>query len=1027
MGAVAPVRIIVLSIKRSYPMKRIDIFPWDENFNTGLPAIDEQHCRLVQMLNELATQFAFDSGQIDLNKVFNGLLDYTAYHFETEEAIWSEYLPDEEIGADHQQAHKIFINQLKELIDKAQSRSSREVAENTLEFLVRWLASHILESDRHLAYIVHGLQQGLSIDEAKYHALGEMSGFTRKMIDIILTSYGVLSSNTLRLMQELVQQKHLETKLQQQSGFLKVLIQTLPDLIWLKDPDGVYLACNPRFEDFFGLPEEKILGRPDTDFMSTEDADFFRKHDLKAIQDGGPRINEEWITFADGHRELLETTKTPMHDEQGNLIGILGIGHDITARRESEDQLRQAASVFASAREGILITDPDGTILDVNSAFSRITDYSREDVLGKNPRILSSGRHDTAFYAGLWQALQKHGHWSGEVWNQRKNGEIYAELLTISTVYDDQGHLQYYVGLFSDITPLKEQQKKLERIAHYDVLTGLPNRALLADRLYQAMLQAQRRKTLVGIVYLDLDGFKHVNDTHGHDVGDMFLIQLAERMKQALREGDTLSRLGGDEFVAVLMDLEDHAASVNIIERLMASAAEPVHTRSMELKVSASLGVTFFPQTEVLDADQLLRQADQAMYQAKQAGKNRYHIFDAEHDRTVRGYHESLERIRVALNSDEMVLYYQPKVNMQSGAVLGMEALIRWHHPERGVLLPGAFMSVIEQHPFAIQLGEWVLNTALRQISEWRRAGEPLQVSVNIDAMHLQQPDFVERLRYLIAKHPDVEPGDLELEVLETSALEEIDQVSEIIHECRDLGIGFALDDFGTGYSSLTYLKRLPARLLKIDQSFVRDMLDDPDDLAILEGVMGLATAFNRNAIAEGVETRAHGEMLLKLGCVLGQGYAIARPMPAEQVLDWLKKWKPDKCWTDAVRLSRDDQPLLFAAVEHRAWIAHLIQYIKGEKTVPPILNKHQCRFGQWLEGEAKGRFANSPLLQKIVSIHDAIHHSAEGLVTQQKRVEVEQLLTEIESFESGRDELLLLLNELMAQCRLDGISKPDE
>ncbi|MEW8382748.1 MAG: EAL domain-containing protein, partial [Candidatus Thiodiazotropha taylori] len=376
------------------------------------------------------------------------------------------------------------------------------------------------------------------------------------------------------------------------------------------------------------------------------------------------------------------------------------------------------------------------------------------------------------------------------------------------------------------------------------------------------------------------------------------------------------------------------------------------------------------------DADQLLRQADQAMYQAKQAGKNRYHIFDAEHDRTVRGYHESLERIRIALKSGEMVLYYQPKVNMQSGSVLGMEALIRWRHPQRGLLLPGAFLSVIEQHPFSVELGEWVLDTALAQIAEWRRAGVPLQISVNIDAMHLQQPNFVTRLRYLLAKHPNVEPGDLELEVLETSALDEIDQVSEIIRDCRNLGVGFALDDFGTGYSSLTYLKRLPAGLLKIDQSFVRDMLDDPDDLAILEGVLGLASAFSRNAIAEGVETLAHGEMLLKLGCQYGQGYAIARPMPSGAVLPWLSDWQPDQLWSETVRLSRDDQPLLFAAVEHRAWIAHLLQYAQGEKLAPPVLDRHQCRFGQWLDGQAKTRLADSPMLQKIISIHESIHDS---------------------------------------------------
>ncbi|MEW8218556.1 MAG: bacteriohemerythrin [Candidatus Thiodiazotropha taylori] len=1001
-------------------MKRIDIFPWDDNFNTGLPTVDEQHRQLVRMLNELASQFAFESEQIDLSKVFDGLLEYTVYHFETEEAIWRKYLPDESLEASHRESHKAFIDQLQSLINQSDLGSKHQVAEKTLEFLVRWLASHILESDRHLSYIILGLRQGLALEEAKHYALEEMSGFTRKMIDIILSSYGILSSNTLRLMQELVQQKHLETKLLRQSGFLKVLIQTLPDLIWLKDPDGTYLACNPRFEGYFGASEDEILGKADADFMPAEKADSYRERDQRVIEQGGPKVYEEWVTFADTHRELLETTKTPMYDEQGNLIGILGIGHDITERRKSEDQLRQAASVFASAREGIMITGPDGTILDVNSAFSRITDYSREEVLGKNPRLLASGRHDTAFYAGMWQELLMHGHWSGEIWNRRKNGEVYAEMLTISNVYDEQGSLKYYVGLFSDITPLKEQQRKLERIAHYDVLTGLPNRVLLADRLYQAMLQAQRRNTLVGIVYLDLDGFKQINDAYGHDVGDLFLIQLAERMKHALREGDTLSRLGGDEFVAVLMDLVDHAASVNIIERLMASAAEPIHIKGMELKVSASLGVTFFPQAELLDADQLLRQADQAMYQAKQAGKNRYHIFDAEHDRTVRGYHESLERIRIALKSGEMVLYYQPKVNMQSGSVLGMEALIRWQHPQRGLLLPGAFMSVIEQHPFSVELGEWVLDTALAQIAEWRRAGVPLQVSVNIDAMHLQQPNFVTRLRYLLAKHPNVEPGDLELEVLETSALDEIDQVSEIIRDCRNLGVGFALDDFGTGYSSLTYLKRLPAGLLKIDQSFVRDMLDDPDDLAILEGVLGLASAFSRNAIAEGVETLAHGEMLLKLGCQYGQGYAIARPMPSEEVLQWLSDWQPDQLWSETVRLSRDDQPLLFAAVEHRAWIAHLLQYAQGEKLAPPVLDRHQCRFGQWLDGQANTRLADSPMLQKIISIHESIHDSAEQLVNQKIGVEVKDFLSEIETFESHRDELLLLLNELMEHSSRD-------
>jgi diguanylate cyclase (GGDEF)-like protein/PAS domain S-box-containing protein len=850
--------------------------------------------------------------------------------------------------------------------------------------------------------------------EANHYAQQEMSGFTRKMIDIILTSYGNLSSNTLRLMQELVHQKQLETKLLQQSGFLKVLIHTLPDLVWLKDPEGVYLACNSRFEDFLGTPEEELLGNSDIDFMSAEEAAFFRRHDSQTIKYGGARINEKWIAFADGHRELLEITKTPMVDEQGGLIGILGIGHDITERRNREDQLRQAASVFDSAREGIMITNPDGAILDVNSAFCQITEFSREEVIGKNPRLLASGRHDNAFYEAMWQGLLRQGHWSGEIWNRRKSGEVYAELLTITTVYDEQQEIKYYTGLFSDITCYKEQQKKLEQNAHYDALTQLPNRTLFADRLNQAMLQARRQNSLVGVVYLDLDGFKQINDEHGHDLGDQLLVQLSERLKQVLREGDTLSRLGGDEFVAILPDMADHAVSIHVIERLQAAAAMPVYLIGKELHVTASLGVTFYPQLEKLDPDQLLRQADQAMYQAKQAGKNRYHIFDEAHDRSIRGYHENLDRVRAALDQDEMTLYYQPKVNMQTGQVLGMEALIRWQHPHRGLLLPGSFMFVVESQPTSIQLGEWVLEKALQQISAWRRAGQPLQVSVNIDALHLQQPFFMDKLCELLVKHPDVNPGDLELEVLETSALKDVKKISEIIVDCRVLGVGFALDDFGTGYSSLTYLKRLPAELLKIDQSFVRDMLEDPEDLAILEGVLGLATSFRRKIIAEGVETLAHGEMLLKLGCQLGQGYAIAKPMPADRVLPWMERWKTHEIWRNTKKLSRDDHALLFAAVEHRAWVSKLIHYLEGDLSIPPNLDRHQCQFGLWLDRHGKSRYDNKPQLQQIISVHEAIHQFADMLVAKKWDYRDERLVEEIELLKSNRDTLLVLLDDLL-------------
>ena len=546
-----------------------------------------------------------------------------------------------------------------------------------------------------------------------------------------------------------------------------------------------------------------------------------------------------------------------------------------------------------------MITDPKGQIIEVNDAFSRITGYAREESVGKNPRILKSGLQGPEYYADMWQGLKRDGYWHSEVWNCRKSGEVYAELQTISAVNDAKGQLSYYVSLFTDITPMMEHNKQLEQIAHFDALTELPNRVLLADRLQQAMTQALRRGQQVGVAYLDLDGFKNVNDRYGHDMGDQLLIHLAAAMKATLRDGDTLARLGGDEFVAVLIDLDGVDSCKPLLTRLLTAAASPVTVNQCVLQVSVSIGVTFYPQATEVVADQLLRQADQAMYHAKLAGKNRFHIFDTAQDSSLRVHHESLERIRLALEQGEFVLHYQPKVNMRSGEVIGAEALIRWQHPEKGLLAPATFLPIIEDHTLAVEVGEWVIDTALTQIDTWHSTGLNMPVSVNIGARQLQQGDFVARLQAILAKHPQVNPSNLELEVLETSALADMEQVSQVIEDCARIGVNFALDDFGTGYSSLTYLKRLHVALLKIDQSFVRDMLDNPDDLAILEGVIGLAAAFKRKVIAEGVETVAHGTILLQMGCELAQGYGIARPMPADMLPAWAANWRPDPAWSE--------------------------------------------------------------------------------------------------------------------------------
>ncbi len=576
-----------------------------------------------------------------------------------------------------------------------------------------------------------------------------------------------------------------------------------------------------------------------------------------------------------------------------------GIVQDITERKLAEDKLRLSSSVFAHAWEGILITTTDGTIVDVNDALSRITGYSRDEMLGKNPRIFSAGLQDRTFYAELWNSLIEKGHWYGEIWNRRKSGEMYAIIETISVVNDDQDIPRHYVAMLTDITQLKLHENELMHIAHYDPLTNLPNRILLADRMHQGITQVHRRNKSLAVIFLDLDGFKAINDKNGHEVGDRLLIVLAGRMEQALREGDTFARIGGDEFVAVLLDLDTEDTAIPMLNRLLAAASKPVIFSDISLQVSASLGVSFYPQAEEVDADKLLRQADQAMYQAKAAGKNRYHVFDAVLDNNIRVRHESLDRIHAALIKQEFVLYYQPKVNMRTGTIVGVEALIRWNHPEKGLLSPALFLPEIDDHPLAITLGEWVIDTALTQIERWRSQGFSIPVSVNVGARQLQQTDFVIRLRDLLKAHPSIVPSFLEFEVLETNALEDITKVSHLMEDCQEIGINFALDDFGTGYSSLTYLKRLPVTLLKIDQSFVRDILIDSDDLAIVEAVVGLGRTFRRQVIAEGVETIKHGTLQLEHGCELGQGYGIARPMPADKLPEWARTWRPNLAWVN--------------------------------------------------------------------------------------------------------------------------------
>lgn len=733
--------------------------------------------------------------------------------------------------------------------------------------------------------------------EASFH-FGENQNLPVWLTISIVTNPAVSNPELVFVFQDISERKVAEEALQEKEERLSLAALHNGVGIWDLNPQTEELIWDDSQFALFNINKEDFSGAYDawTACLHPDDREQAEKELREALFGGKPFNTDFRVIWPNGQIRNIKGVAKIFRDETGKPLRMLGINADITDQKSAEEKLKLAASVFTHAREGIMITDAEGTIIDVNETYTQTTGFSREETIGQKPSILKSGRHVPEFYAEFWQALIEKRFWTGEIWNRRKNGEVYPEMKTVSAVLDEQGQTTHYVDLFTDITPMKEHQRQLEHIAHFDLLTGLPNRSLLADRLSQAMLHCDRVDNSVAIAFVDLDGFKAVNDEYGHDVGDELLIAISQRMKEALREDDTLARFGGDEFIAVMTDLADTKECFPVLDRLLHAASEPIIVSEQSLHVTASIGVTLYPE-DAADAEQLMRHADQAMYVAKNIGKNRYHMFDTDEDDAVKIQRENTDDIRLALVRDEFVLHYQPKVNMATGEIIGAEALIRWQHPERGLLAPGQFLPMIENEDVSLELGEWVINSALLQLVQWKNDAIKVPISVNISAYQLQQFNFAERLSGLLAEHPSVEPSYLELEVLETSAISDISYISSIMQECIGLGVSFALDDFGTGYSSLTYLRRLPARLIKVDQTFVRDMLNDVDDCAIVEGVVSLAKSFKREVIAEGVETVEHGTVLLELGCQLGQGYGIARPMPADEIKDWVRIWKPDEAW----------------------------------------------------------------------------------------------------------------------------------
>jgi diguanylate cyclase (GGDEF)-like protein/PAS domain S-box-containing protein len=595
------------------------------------------------------------------------------------------------------------------------------------------------------------------------------------------------------------------------------------------------------------------------------------------------QVSDALITVNDQSNMNIEIRLETIFNDKESEQYFLVVLNDVTKRKQAESEIRIAATAFES-QEGMMVTDANNIILRVNRAFTSITGYAAEDVIGKTPHLLSSNKHDAAFYEEMWYSLNNQGAWEGEIWNRRKDGRIYPENLIITAVKDDRGTVTNYVATLTDITLRKAAEDEIQHLAFYDPLTGLPNRRLLIDRLKQAAAYNARSGQSGALLFLDLDHFKTLNDTLGHDVGDLLLQQVAERLESCVREGDTVARLGGDEFVIMLENLSDQAIEVAaqaevIGEKILAALNQPYQLLNHRYQSTPSIGVVLVNKQNQ-SPHELLKQADIAMYQAKKAGRNTLRFFDPQMQANINARVDVERELRKALEQKQFQLYYQIQ-NDHCGNPLGAEALVRWIHPERGLIPPLHFISLAEETGLILSIGLWVLDAACAQLKAWEQESitRDLTLSINVSAKQFHQVDFATQVHAAVLQH-DIDPKRLKLELTESMLLDNVESTISTMSVLKDIGIRFSLDDFGTGYSSLQYLKILPLNELKIDQSFVRDIVNDISDQAIVRTIIAMADTLNLTVIAEGVEAEEQKLLLLKLGCNKFQGFLYGIPLP---------------------------------------------------------------------------------------------------------------------------------------------------
>jgi len=686
----------------------------------------------------------------------------------------------------------------------------------------------------------------------------------------------------LSIAQDITELKKAHLALEKSEKKLRVILDSVYDAIFIHDAEGRILDVNARMLEMYGVDRKEALKLSIAKDYSAPGASEEKLKRMWQEVIKGKKMLFEWQAKRPGDGVVFPVEVFLRRIDISDQDCILATVRDISERKKNEEQLRLAAKVFESKSEGIVITDAEGTILHVNDAFCQITGYTRDEVIGKNPRIMKSDRHDEEFYKQMWQDILTKGFWQGEVWDRRKDGEIYPKWLSISAVKDDQGNLTHFVAIFSDLTAIKQSEEKLELLAHYDFLTGLPNRLLFNDRLRQAILRARRNQARFGLIYLDLDGFKLINDSLGHIIGDQMLKIVGQRLKKIIRETDTIARLGGDEFGLIITDIREPSILASIAQKIKEAISEPFCIRGYELFITVSIGITIYPD-DGRDEVTLMQNADSAMYQAKAEGKNNYNFFSSKLHKKVQRRLSIQNELQHALKKNQFVLFYQPKVEIKTRKIVGAEALIRWQHPIQGLVSPDEFIPVAEETGLIYEIGQWVINDVCSTLKRWQARGQnDFHVAVNLSAQHFWFGDITREVHEAV-KREGISPKFLELELTESMIMRDVKKSVQILNQLKAIGFKIAVDDFGTGYSSLAYLKRFPLDLLKIDRSFIEEFTSSEDAQVIVKTIIFLGHSLGLKVIAEGVETEEQLRMLEEFGCDQVQGYLFSPPIPAEE------------------------------------------------------------------------------------------------------------------------------------------------